>query len=166
MIERNPATTEGTPLRVRPPRPRTLLVGLLVVVVPLSLIGCKERTTTASETPVVESPFVAPSDSPTPTVAGTTIVTLAGKGNKTSDPFQASGDSVDVKYTYTCPAASSFTLNFYGTNGSPQLPDVVIDDFAAQGSDTITESLNGASGPFHFDVVTECEWSVTVMGTP
>ena len=71
-----------------------------------------------------------------------------------------------MKYSFTCAAPSAFTLNFYGTNGSPELPDVLIDDFAAQGADTITESLNGASGPFHFDVVSPCDWSVTVLGTP
>jgi hypothetical protein len=149
------------------PRRSLVIVGMLVVVASVTLVGCKGRTPVASDVPAsVDTASAEPSDSPTPTVAGTTIVTLAAKGPKTSDPFQATGDSVDVKYTYTCPAPASFTLSFYGTNGSPELPDVLIDDFGAQGADTISESLNGASGPFHFDVVSECDWSVTVLGTP
>jgi len=43
---------------------------------------------------------------------------------------------------------------------------VLIDDFGATGGATVTESLNGATGPFHLDVVTECDWSFKVLGAP
>ena len=165
----NPVMASAARLSAISPRRLGVLVGVLVVVTSVALVGCKGRTPAATDTPAPAdasaAPSAAPSDIPTPTVAGSTIITLAGKGNKTSDQFQATGDSVDVKYTYTCAEPSAFTLNFYGTNGSPELPDVLIDDFAATGADTITESLNGASGPFHFDVVSTCDWTVTVLGT-
>jgi hypothetical protein len=143
-----------------------LVIGVLAVLVAVLIVGCKGRTPVASETPAVEAPSSEPSESPTPTVAGSSIVTLSGTGDKTSDPFQATGESVEVTYSFTCSSPGAFTLNFYGTNGSAALPDVIVDDFGDKGADTVTESLNGASGPFNFDVVSACDWSVSVLGQP
>jgi hypothetical protein len=165
VIGRNLGPTQVTPPAIRSSLLRTVLVGLLVVAVPVALVGCKGRTPPTAE-PTADLSTEAPSESATPHVTGQTLVTLAGTGDQTSDPFQASGESVDVKYSYTCTEPSSFTLSFYGTNGSAALPDILIDDFGAQGEDEILEPLNGADGPFHFDVVSQCDWSVTVSGTP
>jgi hypothetical protein len=169
MRKNRPEAAVATPWAVAP-RTRRALVGLLVVVTAVAVVGCKGRTPVATDAPALPDASAAapvePTDSPTPSPAGTVIVTLKGTGDKTSGPFTATGDSVDVEYTYTCQEASSFTLSFYGTNGSPELPDVLVDDFAAQGADTITESLNGASGPFTLGVVSPCAWTVKVLGTP
>lgn len=165
MIGRNPGPAQRTPPATWSPWMRTVLVGLLVIAVAAALAGCKGRTPPTAE-PTADVSTEAPSESATPHATGQTLVTLTGMGDQTSDPFQASGESVDVQYAYTCSEPSSFTLNFYGTNGSVALPDVLIDDFGTQGQDEILEPLNGAPGPFHFDVVTQCEWTVTVSGTP
>jgi hypothetical protein len=73
---------------------------------------------------------------------------------------------VDVKYDYTCTAEDSFTINFYGAGASPILPDVLVSDFGTQGSDTVTEALNGNTGPFTVEVDSPCTWSFTVLGQP
>jgi hypothetical protein len=163
VIGRNPVTVPATPRSIRSARLRDVLIGALVVLIPMTAIGCKARTEATTE------PSVAPSEvaaSPTPTVAGNTLLDLKGTGDKTSDPFTASGESVDVTYAYTCAAPASFTISFFGTNGSPALPDVLIDDFGAKGDATVNESLNGASGPFHLEVATGCDWSIKVVGAP
>ena len=84
------------------------------------------------------------------------------QGHRTRDvqEFQASGDGVGVTYDYKCTAADSFTINFFGTNGSPLLPDVITSEFDTNGSSTATENLNGATGPLHVEVDSACTWSV------
>jgi hypothetical protein len=104
-----------------------------------------------------ESPSVTP---------GGELVSLQGSGAMTSDPFGASGETVDVTYEYTCTDAASFTLNFYGTYDSPLLPDVLASEFAESGAGTATESLGGMPGPFTVEVDTPCDWSVEVLGAP
>ena len=148
----------------RPSHPlRSVLIGVFIcLVLPGALAACKGHVA-PTEATITAAPEVTEA-APTPTPVGTTLVSLTGKGDMTSDDFQASGDSVDVAFSYDCPTDSSFTINFYGTNGSPVLPDVITDEFGTQRSDTITEPLNGATGPFHFDVTTTCSWSVKVVG--
>jgi len=143
---------------------RTALVGACVVVIPLTAVGCKARTVPADS--VAPAASVAPSDEAASAPPGKALLTLSGTGDKTSDPFSATGQGVEVTYAYTCATPGGFTLNFYGTNGSPALPDVIIDDFADKGGDTTTESLNGSAGPFHVEIVSGCDWTVEVVGTP
>jgi hypothetical protein len=71
-----------------------------------------------------------------------------------------------LAYEYTCSAADSFTINFYGAGASPILPDVLVSDFGTQGSGTTTENLNGVTGPFTVEVDSPCTWSITVTGQP
>jgi len=137
-----------------------ILVGVAIVLVALAALGCGAKSSVPTPT------SAASNAAATPTPVGTTLLAIAGTGNKTTDPFHASGDSVDVTYSYNCAAPGSFTINFYGTNGSPQLPDVLTDEFGTKGSDTKTENLNGAAGPFHLEVNTACAWTVKVVGRP
>ena len=97
-----------------------------------------------------------------PSRRATTLLTFKGTGPMTSDPFNSSGESVDVTYEYTCSEDASFTLNFYGTYDSPLLPDVLVSEFGASGSGTATESLNGTTGPFTVEVDSPCDWSIEV----
>ena len=39
-------------------------------------------------------------------------------------------------------------------------------EFGATDSGTTNESLNGAPGPFHLEVDSDCTWSIKVLGTP
>ena len=114
--------------------------------------------------PLTES--AGPSAEATSTVGGATLLSLNGTGDQSSAPFNASGTSVNVTYSFTCSEAGSFTLNFYGANASPALPDVLDDEFGTSGGATVSEALNGKTGPFHVEVVTTCAWSVKVEGTP
>jgi hypothetical protein len=152
---------------------RNASIGVIGAMVVLAVLGFAARPPTnnaASEIPPVAAPsddgsvFETPSPSPSP--IGQELLALKGTGPATSDPFSASGEAVDVKYDYTCTAEDSFTINFYGAGASPILPDVLVSDFGTQGSDTVTEALNGNTGPFTVEVDSPCTWSFTVLGQP
>jgi hypothetical protein len=101
-----------------------------------------------------------------PAATGSTLIAFEGSGAVTSEPFGASGESVELTYEYTCDEAASFTLNYYGTYDSPLLPDVLVSEFAESGSGTASENLGGMTGPFTVEVDTVCDWSIEVLGTP
>jgi hypothetical protein len=101
-----------------------------------------------------------------PAATGSTLIAFDGSGAMTSEPFGASGESVELTYEYTCAEAASFTLNYYGTYDSPLLPDVLVSEFGESGSGTVSENLGGTTGPFTVEVDTVCEWSIEVAGTP
>lgn len=169
-------TSVTPPRRLAPRKPshwgRNASIGVIAIFVLLAALGSAASHRTSDEGPTVPpdlaSSDVGPgsSEASSPTPAGTTLLSMKGTGPKTSEPFAASGDSVDVTYEYTCTEANSFTLNFYGTSSSPLLPEILASEFDTHGSSTTTESLNGAPGPFTVEVDSPCEWSVEVVGTP
>jgi hypothetical protein len=101
-----------------------------------------------------------------PAALGSMLFAFEGSGAMTSEPFGASGETVDLTYEYTCDEAASFTLNYYGTYDSPLLPDVLVSEFGESGSGTASESLGGMTGPFTVEVDSVCDWSIEVFGTP
>ena len=103
---------------------------------------------------------------PTSAPPAVSLLKLEGEGMLTSEPFAASGESVDVSYEFQCSEEAGFDLNFYGTYESALLPDVLVSEFAVEGSGTTTESLNGAPGPFTLEILSGCTWSVEVLGQP
>jgi hypothetical protein len=155
-------TAQVTPLRQPSRRLRRSLVGIAIGLLLPGVLGACAGHVAITEAPDTAAPDVT--ESATPAVPGTVLLEVTGSGDKTSDAFSATGDSVDVSYSYKCTDPGSFTLNFYGTNVSPALPDVITDEFGTERSDTTTEQLNGATGPFHVEVVTVCKWTVKVTG--
>jgi hypothetical protein len=169
---------------VRPPRraprkqshwSRNIWIGIIGVFVVLAAIGSavnRESLVAEQSAPpdVVASGAVASEpdgfEESSPPAGGTSLVSIEGSGPMTSEPFEASGDTVDVTYEYTCTEDASFTLNFYGVYDSPLLPDVLVSEFAPGGSGTASESLGGSAGPFTVEVDTVCDWTVEVLGTP
>lgn len=153
---------------------RNVWIAIIGVFVLLAAVGSavNRQALLAEQTPppdVAASGAIAtePADEVSPPVApGGSLVAIEGSGPMTSDPFNASGESVDVTYEYTCSEDASFTLNFYGTYESPLLPDVLASEFGAGGSGTASESLGGTTGPFTVEVDTVCDWSVGVLGAP
>ncbi len=148
---------------------RNVSVGVVGVMVVLAVLGSASRprdNAPANPAPEASSDTGSPTDSASPAPPGQTLLSFEGTGPATSDPFQASGESVEVMYDYTCTTEDSFTLNFYGANTSPVLPDVLVSEFGAQGTSTLTESLNDAAGPFHVEVDSLCAWSIEVVGAP
>lgn len=150
---------------------RNAWIGLISAMVLLAAIG--SATTPRTSAPQQSlPPDLASADpgaasvEPTPTVPAVTLLELQGDGMLTSEPFAASGDSVEVHYEFECAEEAGFDLNFYGTYESALLPDVLVSEFATQGSGTTTESLNGAPGPFTIEIASGCTWSVEVLGTP
>ena len=149
--------------------------GGVVALVLLAVAGCG-GTPAATTSSVAPASPAATTAAATPVVAGTTVFAISGSGNKTTASFQASGASVNVAWTYDCASASvapgasagsgSFTLSFYGTEGSPALSDQLASEFGATDSGTTNEPLNGATGPFHLEVDSDCTWSIKVLGTP
>jgi hypothetical protein len=169
-----------TPPKRTPPRKpshwvRNASIGVIGVFVLLAAIGSAASRQGNITGPTAPPDVVASdeanssaeaSEEVSPTPGETSLLSIKGTGPITSDPFRASGINVGVTYEYTCPADDSFTLNFYGTNGSPLLPDVLVSDFGTTGTDTLTETLSGATGPFTVEVDSPCSWTVEVTGTP
>jgi hypothetical protein len=175
-------TAQVTPPRRKTPRKpshrsRNASIAVIGVFVLLAVLGSATSRPTGNTGPTVP-PDVAASDAAasdagpdssdegTSAPPGESLLSFKGTGPLTSDPFQSSGDSVEVTYEYSCPTEDSFTINFYGTNSSPLLPDVIASDFGTTGTNTTTEALNRATGPFTVEVDSPCEWSVEVTGTP
>lgn len=180
-------TEQGTPPVATPPaRPprrrnapkppshwtRNITIGVIALFVILAAIGSaasRDANITGPTAPpeaVASQDEAEPTDSASPTPGSATLLSIKGTGPITSDEFHASGTSVDVAYTYTCPVEDSFTLNFYGTNASPVLPDVIVSEFGTTGGDTANEPLNSTTGPFTVEVDSPCDWTIEVTGTP
>jgi hypothetical protein len=166
------ATRQRTPPKKPSHWSRNITLAVIGVFVLLAAIGSassREGSVTGPTAPpeaIASQDDVEASEAASPTPGGTTLLSIKGTGPTTSDEFKASGSSVNIAYTYTCAAEDTFTLNIYGTNASPILPDVLASDFGASGGDTANEPLNGATGPFTIEVDTPCDWTVEVTGTP
>jgi hypothetical protein len=157
---------------------RNASIGVVVVMVALAAVGSWENRQTGqtarpepSPGPVASSASSSdggfPDQSPSPPPSGSTLLSIKGTGDKTSDDFHANGDSVDVEYGYTCGANDSFTASFFGAGPSPILPDILVSsDTGASDSSITTEDLNGNTGPFHLEIASGCTWSVEVIGQP
>ena len=157
---------------------RNVSVGVIVVMVVLAVLGSAASRQSGNVAPAAPPSAAAtdagssadagfPDESPSPLPSGSTLLSIKGTGPKTSDDFKASGDSVDITYDYTCGANDTFSLDFYGANESPLLPDnLVTSDPGDTDTSTTTENLNGQPGPFHVDIVSTCTWSVEVIGAP
>jgi len=169
--------------QVTPPRReshwlRNASIGVVVVMVALAALGSWENRRSGeralpapSAGPVASGASASddgfPDQSPSPPPSGSTLLSMKGTSDKTSDDFHASGDSVDVKYTYTCGANDSFTASFFGAGPSPILPDILVSsDTGASDSSITTEDLSGNTGPFHLEIDSSCTWSVEVIGQP
>ena len=160
---------------------RGKVVVIVVVVLLLAAAGASGNTSkanpNASAAAVASQPSAAVTPAPTqaaatpaPTqAAAVTLLSLTGNGIKTSKSFSATGDSVDVVYTFNCASfgqTGNFQIMFYGASPfGPTMPDILANALALKGGDTTTEYLNGASGPFHVEINSECAWAVKVVGT-
>lgn len=121
-------------------------------------------TPTIAPTPVATPIAVAPA--PTQSV----LMTLSGDGVTSSQPFTASGDSVDVAYSFDCSAFGSqgnLVTDLVDANG------VLVDELgnlgsAASASDSTTVDLANTTSPYHVEVniTWMCSWTVTVTGMP
>lgn len=168
--------------RMTPPRKpshwvRNITVGFIGVLVVLAVLGsAQNRSLNVLAPGALPSPVASdasasdggfPGDSPSPPPSGSALLSIKGTGPKTSDDFHASGESVDVEYSYTCGANDSFTASFFGASESPVLPDILVSsDTGASDSSITTENLNGKTGPFHLEIDSACEWTVKVIGEP
>ena len=184
-------TVQAPPPRKSSHRVRNGAIAAVVVLVVLAAIGSAAGQPTSSSPPatagatagtaasaaatnaplaVATVAAIAQPSIPAPAATAKTLLAITGNGIKTSKSFRASGDSVDVTYSFNCAAFGSqgnFQIMFYGASAlGPTMPDILANALAAKGSDTTTEYLNGATGPFHVEINSECSWSVRVIGTP
>ncbi len=118
----------------------------------------------------VASPLAAPTAILPPEATPASPETLlkhTGSGVWTSRPFSASGDSVDMAYAYDCTnfgQAGVFSAMLYGQDGLVAL--LANEEGTTSPGKTTTAYLNGATGPFHIEINSECAWSVAIIGTP
>jgi hypothetical protein len=156
-----PAKASRTPRRVR-----SVLVAMVILATVAAILGSCKGHAALSQAAVASEAPVASEAAASPTPAGSILLSLSGTGPRTSDEFHSSGVSVDVSYDYTCAQEGNFTVNFYGTNGSPVLADVIVDELGTTGAASVAENLNGATGPFTVEIVSDCTWTLKVSGTP
>ena len=157
-----------------------LLAGLLLALVVGSLaVGAWRRDLAVviapSPTPTASAvPSVLASSSPSPSRPGSStphadlpvLLSLKGNGIKNSKPFTASGDSLDLAYTFDCKAfgdAGNFAVTLYDQSG---LALLAVNELAKSGKDTQTVYLANTTAPFHIEINSECAWTVTVTGQP
>jgi hypothetical protein len=170
--------------QVTPPRReshwlRNASIGVIAVMVVLAVVGSAVERQQGDQAPAgpagpaataggaEATPAGFPDQSPSPPPSGQTLLSINGTGPVVSADFNASGDSVDVKYDYTCGPNDSFSADFYGAQQSPLLPDNLVSDDPGQSDSSITtEALNGTTGPFHIEVTSTCTWSLSVIGQP
>lgn len=152
------------------------LVLVVVLIVALGVIGSM-ASPSASATPVpssthgaVQATPEAPTDTPVPTgtpaPAPKVLLSLKANGIKNSKPFTASGDSLDLAYTFDCKAfghAGNFAVTLYDQSG---LAALAVNELAKSGKDTPTVYLGNTTAPFHLEINSECAWTVTVTGQP
>jgi hypothetical protein len=89
-----------------------------------------------------------------------------GNGSMTSVPFSASGDEVTLAYRFDCSKVSSprpFDLTLYDLNG---IAITSVRNPAKSGEDTEPEGISNTAMPYHVEVQSNCDWSITVTGTP
>lgn len=106
----------------------------------------------------------ASTDTPVPTPK--VLLTFEGSGIKSSEPFTASGDRVDVAYTFDCSAFGSsgnFAVTFYDQNG---LAADSVKELAKSGKDTSIVYIANTAPPYHVEVNSQCTWTIRVTGTP
>jgi hypothetical protein len=172
-------TAQVTPPRRESHWLRNASIGVIVVMVVLAVVGSAVDRQQGDQAPAGPAgpaatdggagatPAAFPDISPSPPPSGTTLLAIKGTAPLVSEDFTASGDTVDVKYDYTCGPNDSFSADFYGAQQSPLLPDnLVSDDLGQSDSSITTESLNGMPGPFHVEVDSSCTWSLSVIGQP
>jgi hypothetical protein len=108
------------------------VIGIFVILAAIGSAANRDTTVAGATAPpdVNPSQDAAEASEPvSPTPGGTSLLSINGTGPLTSDPFSASGTSVNVAYTYTCSTEDTFSLNFYGAGVSPVLPDVLAGEF-------------------------------------
>ncbi len=130
--------------------------------------------TTTAGAPSGAGPSTAPLAAPTADVLSAATPALprtqlkhTGNGAWTSRPFAAEGDSVDMAYAYDCTnfgQAGVFSAMLYGQDGLVAL--LANEEGTTSPGKTTTAYLNGAAGPFHIEISSECAWSVAIIGTP
>ena len=158
-------------------RPRIIVVTVvaLLALVAIASIGrtpdAAPGTTPApsivgqATTPAI-SASLRPTVTHTPASTPKALLTFEGSGIKSSEPFTASSDSVDLAYTFDCSAFGSsgnFALTFYDQNG---LALASVKELAPSGKDTSIVSISNTAPPYHVDVNSQCTWTITVTGRP
>ena len=142
------------------------VVALLVLVAIGSIGRTPDAAPSASPVPSIAGQATRPVSTGTPVPTPKVLLTFDGSGVTSSEPFTASGDSVDLAYTFDCSAFGSsgnFALTFYDQNG---LAVDSVKELAKSGKDTSIVYIANTAPPYHLEVKSQCTWTITVTGTP
>lgn len=125
--------------------------------------GTPRATSMPAATPAAASLPTSPETArPSPGV----LLMFHGNGSMTSVPFSASGDEVTLAYTFNCSKVSSprpFILTLYDLNG---IAITSVRNPARSDHDTEEEGISNTATPYHVDVQSNCQWTITVTGIP
>jgi hypothetical protein len=142
------------------------VVALLALIAIRSVDGTPDAAPSASPAPPIAGQATVPPSTDTPVPTPMVLLTFAGSGSKSSDPFTAPGDRVDLAYTFDCSALGSsgnFAMTFYDQNG---LALDSVKELAKSGHDTSIVYISNTAPPYHVEVNSKCTWTIAVTGTP
>jgi hypothetical protein len=150
------------------------VVALLALIAIRSVDGTPDAAPSASPAPPIAGQATVPpsTDTPAPTSTDTPVptpmvlLTFAGSGIKSSEPFTASGDRVDLAYTFDCSVLGSsgnFAMTFYDQN---RLALDSVKELAKSGHDTSIVYISNTAPPYHVEVNSKCTWTIAVTSTP
>jgi hypothetical protein len=131
-----------------------------------SIVGHAATPSSAISESLRPTATATPASTDTPVPTPKVLLTFEGSGIKSSEPFAASGDSVDLAYTFDCSAFGSsgnFAVTFYDQNG---LAADSVKELAKSGKDTSIVYIANTAPPYHVEVNSPCTWTITVTGKP
>lgn len=107
-----------------------------------------------------------PTDTPEPTPR--VLFTFTGNGSHNTKTFTLSDNNYggfDVRWSYDCRKTFGGSGNFIVTLKQGSNVDFLMNELDTHGSGTDTEYAI-TSGAMHFEVVSECRWTLRVIGLP
>jgi hypothetical protein len=129
------------------------LIGLIVVITAINMAAVHSA----------QIPGLPPAQPP---AAAVTLLNTSGSGLKNTAPFAATGDHLAISYAYDCSGfgqSGNFIVNLNNASG---LVAGVANELGAKGQSSSAAYFNGASGPYHLEIDSECSWNVIVFGEP
>jgi len=146
-----------------------ICAGLALDGQPVLATGTPPAYTSATPAPTEDLPTLTETPQPTalPAAAPQVLANFGGSGDKLSEAFSASGDSLELHYHFDCSSAGMampFSVNLLGSGASYP----AVQDSGKTNSGTTTVRLGGTTDNYRLEVSTGygCSWSVQALGTP
>lgn len=130
-----------------------------------------QPTPTPTSTPATRTPKPAtppPRPRPaTPKPQPVVLTTASGSGSGESPAFKPTSQ-YKITYSFDCSSfgqAGNFAIEVDDDNGTPTLGEATVNRLAISGQGT-ADGYNMGDYTVHVQVISECDWNITVMSNP